>query len=164
MVTVTFATVTAMCLVVGGFVAFLALRSGRPLVGSLPKSADDWLVGAREIAQEGRELGDRIEGSGRSNSGDVAGTSAGFVDEIKRYNAAVAAISATAPTAMDGRVCRQVGVEAHALSGALQRQVRIHHTADVEDPVVGRVTAERADALRNFRLAILDLEHHVDLL
>jgi hypothetical protein len=126
--------------------------------------ADPWLAQAAELTRAGRQLVEHIKpivetDSGLRSSESVAGLPTRQLDDFTHN---IAELAATAPTAIDNRVCRTVGVQSHGLSEAL----RAHGCgSDTASP-----SAERArlndlhDRFSEFNLALSDFEQHIHLI
>jgi hypothetical protein len=125
---------------------------------------DPWLTEAAELTRAGHQLVEQIEpivetGSGRESSESIAGFPTRQLDEFTHN---LAELAATAPTAMDHRVCRSVGVQSHSLSEAL----RAHSCgSDTASPNAEReLLSDLHDRFSEFNLALSDWEQHIHLI
>ena len=74
-------------------------------------------------------------------------------------------ISATAPTAMETRVCREVGVRAHAPCGIHERELWVRDALGPECAApTGDMLQRPARRLEDFGVALRDRDEHVELL
>ena len=130
-------------------------------------TSEDWLDAARAALRDGDRLSTRVTASAERSPSDLPDSVlADTVSEIKDFNARIAALSATAPTAMDNRVCREVGVRAHALCDVYERQLRLREAPGAEDrpTPAGDTLQDGRRRLDEFEVALHDLETHVELL
>jgi hypothetical protein len=126
--------------------------------------ADPWLTRAAEMTRAGHQLVEQIEpivgtGSGRESSESIAGLPTRQLDDFTHN---LAELAASAPTAMDNRVCRSVAVQSHGLSEALRSR------GCGSDSSIPNAERERLshlhDRFSEFNLALSDLDRHIHLL
>lgn len=130
-------------------------------------ASEDWLRAARAALRDGHWISGRLADEGDRSPADLPDVLVDdIVAEMTDFRARIAAVSATAPTAMDTRVCREVGVRAHALSDVYEREVRLREVFGGEDrsALTGDTLQEPARRLEDFVAALRDLETHVELL
>ena len=150
---------------VGFFVASAGRGAGRGQ--TQPDRPQEWFRSARAAVCDGDQLSRRIARCGDPVPTDLPDEAVDdIVSELKEFNAQIAAISATAPTAMDTRVCREVGVCGHALCDVFDREVRLRQAFGAEDrsTLAGDMSRDPRRRLQEFDIALRDLETHVELL
>ena len=93
-------------------------------------------------------------------------TLASLSREFSAFCADAAALSATAPSSMDGRVIRNLGLRARAVGDLYEREVaRREAYGGRRRPLdVDEVTNDLEGRLREFELAVADAHTHVELL
>lgn len=126
--------------------------------------AAPWLAQAAELARTGRQLVEHITpivetDSGLRSTEAAAGLPTRQLDDFTRN---IAEMATTAPTTMDQRVCRSVGVQSHGLSEAL----RAHSCgSDTASPNAEReLLSDLHDHFSEFNLALSDFEQHIHLI
>jgi hypothetical protein len=126
--------------------------------------AHPWLGQAAELTRTGRQLVEQIESAVETNqslrsSESGAGLPTRQLDDFTRN---LAELAARAPTVMDNRVCRSVGVQSHGLSEALRAQ---SCGSDTVGPNVEHARLiDLRDRCSELDLALSDLEQHIRLL
>ena len=85
-------------------------------------------------------------------------------DAITAFCADAAAISSTAPTAMDGRVIRNLAVRARTLGDLLERELRRREVGLGTPRPLTAGEHSLDEHLHEFELAVDDLHTHVELL
>ena len=83
---------------------------------------------------------------------------------ITAFCADAAAISSTAPTAMDGRVIRNLAVRARTLGDLLERELRRREVGLGTPRPLAAGELSLDEHLHEFELAVADLHTHVELL
>lgn len=85
-------------------------------------------------------------------------------DAITAFCADAAAISSTAPTAMDGRVIRNLAVRARTVGDLLERELRLREVGLGMPRPLAAGEQGLDEHLHEFELAEADLRTHVELL
>jgi hypothetical protein len=152
--------------VVALVVAVLVNGRMSPLDSSSPASSP-WFERARQILDHADRLtaipqhvpGGRL---GTLDEGQLRSISEQFVE----LSGEIAALSATAPTSMDARVSRGLGIQSRLVGELFDRELRRREVFVDDAGVQGdRPESDQvADRLREFELAVDDLRTHVDLL
>lgn len=167
--------VPAMILVVAAVVVIVALTTGVAVASvrtgrnaeNPPASSDEWLGNARTVVRDGYVItAGMTESAERSPTDLTDDVIARIVSEIKGFITDLAGISAAAPTAMDTRVCREVGVRANALCAVYERELRVREALGAEhrSALAGDTLQQPARRLEEFEVALRDLDEHVELL
>lgn len=136
----------------------------RPRASSTRDRADPWLGQAAELTRTGRQLVEQIESIVETDPGLRSGESGVGLPtrQLDDFTHHLAELAARAPTIMDNRVCRSVGVQSHGLSEALRAR------SCSSDTVGPNVEQARLNDLRDrcseLDLALSDLDQHIQLL
>ena len=126
--------------------------------------ADPWLGQAAELTRTGRQLVEQIESIVETDPGLRSGESGAGrpTRQLDDFTHNLAELAARAPTIMDNRVCRSVGVQSHGLSEALRAR---SCSSDTVGPNVGQARlSDLRDRCSELDLALSDLEQHIQLL
>ncbi len=163
--TTTVAAVVVLAILAAAAVMVLALDRDRTAPSDGGPAHDDWLDRARVVADDGFHLIDRIEmASGPELLSQLPdGAIDALTSRTADYGSRVAALSASAPTVMDTRVCREVGVQVRTLGEVLEDERRARAQPDDD----GRTRAGRdaaGPAVEDLRVAVRDLRDHLELL
>lgn len=162
------ALVLVLLLVLGVVVAAVAF-GGRPFESTRTEADgnDDWLLSARAVVRQGDAIKLRLsEKSGRSPR-DLSDESLDeILSDLRSFGENIAVVSATARTAMDTRVCREVGLRARSLATVYERELRLSemYGAEPRSALEGDARHDPARRLDEFAIALSDLESHVELL
>lgn len=135
------------------FCVLIVWRIGaKPNAGRVNRSgSDEWLTAAGTVVADARQVAAELA---EISSTDSATLSADTTGELDRLTERLAELSASAPTAMDTRVCRSVAVRSKALSDALRSPQPPGQSAF---PLRPRQQAQ-------FETAVRDFSDHVELL
>jgi hypothetical protein len=147
--------------------AAIAAARNQPDPGGGRSTPDLWLDRARGVVRSGYELAGAMSDAIRHSPTDLSEDAiVQILADVKTYNADVAALSATAPTAMDTRVCRNVGVRARGLCDPYERELRAREALGAgQQTGFGSDTLQQPDRLlEEFEVALRDLDEHVELL
>jgi hypothetical protein len=126
--------------------------------------AHPWLGQAAELTRTGRQLVEQIESAVETNQSLRSSESGAGLPtrQLDDFTHNLAELAARAPTTMDNRVCRSVGVQSYGLSEALRAP------SCSSDAVGSNVEHARLIDLRDrcseLDLALSDLEQHIRLL
>lgn len=164
-----------MNLVIVAIVAIGALAAGFALAAvnkhpdprEQPSASDDWLDRARALVRDGHELADVMADAVDRSPADLSDDAIfRVVADIENLNDHIAAVSATAPTAMDNRVCRVLGVRARGLCAPYERELRVREVPGAERRAQfdSDTTQQPVQRLEEFEVALRDLHEHVELL
>ena len=126
--------------------------------------ADPWLDQAAELTQTGRQLVEQIESVVETEAGLRSGESGAGLPtrQLDDFTHHLAELAARAPTIMDNRVCRSVGVQSHGLSEALRTR---SCSSDTVGPNAERASvSDLRDRCSELDLALSDLDQHIQLL
>ena len=124
----------------------------------MSRDAAEWFASADAAVAAGRRIAIKLE---ETSPTGAATPSADTPDELDRFTTRVAELIASAPTAMDGRVCRNVAVRSSALSTALRSMQDKNRDSS---PAHHRHTQRPIHQQTEFETAIRDLADHVELL
>lgn len=160
------ALLVVLALVVGvmviGFVG-----QNRTTTATPTDASESWLRAARAAVNDGCRISGRITEEGDRSLPDLSDAVIDdIVSDMKHFGERIAVVSASAPTAMDTRVCREVGVRAHSLANVYERELRLRNAFDAEprSTLAGDTVHDPAGCLEEFIVALHDLEQHVELL
>lgn len=160
------ALVVILALVVGVMVIVFAGQN-RTTTETRTDASEDWLRAARAVVHDGSRITGRITEEGERSPPDLPdGVIGDIVSDMQHFGKRIAVVSATAPTAMDTRVCREVGVRAHSLANVYERELRVRGAfgAEPRSALAGDTVHDPARRLEDFVVALHDLEEHVELL
>ena len=129
----------------------------------------EWLDRARAAVHDGQMLAGTMTAAVEHPPGDLPGDEISqILADLKEYHANIASVSATAPTAMDTRVCRELGIRTQALSDPYVRELRMREAlgdgAEHRPELAADPMQHPARRLEQFEVALRDLDEHVELL
>lgn len=144
----------------------IALLTPRPDTGRSSRPTDPWMNRARSLVVTGRTLADEVSSVAPSTTTrhvpDQRLCELG--ERIDDFERSVAPVSACAPTVMDARVCRSVALRAHALGGAIERELRRREIVGSDDHGGVRPDIDLQPLVSEFTESISDLDTHLELL
>jgi hypothetical protein len=161
-------TVLLIVAVVGLLVVAVATLVS-PIAGTRPDAREPgdrgWFEQARRLIDGAARLNELL-----SEDTQVEGLDddhlASLTRELRGFCTDAAVLGATAPTMMDARVARSVGLRAQVIADRYERELRLREVY-ADGPVPPRTDEPGADqdlALHEFELAVGDLREHVELL